>query len=209
MCRLYGQYVFPWLMDWLLRGEKFAEQRRRLLAEVAGEVVEIGFGTGLNFPHYGRKVSRIVAVEPVAMLPRRVHQRIAAGSLPVERITAQAESLPLADASCDCAVTTWTLCSVRDVAASLAELRRVLRAGGKLLFLEHGLSNDPAVARWQRRLTPLQRIIGCGCHLDRPIASFIDHSGLAIERMDRFVLERESPIYGTMYAGVACKRAAS
>ena len=205
MCGLYGRYVFPWLMDWLLRGEKFAEQRKKVLADAAGVVVEIGFGTGLNLAHYGPHVVRLLAVEPVAMLPGKVRQRISASSIPVERIEAPAESLPLTSGSCDCAVTTWTLCSVRDVAGSLVELKRVLRPGGKLIFLEHGLSDDPAVAKWQGRLTPVQRVLGCGCHLDRPIGRFIEQSGLAVERMNRFVLDNESPIVATMYAGVARK----
>jgi ubiquinone/menaquinone biosynthesis C-methylase UbiE len=205
MCGLYGRYVFPWLMDWLLRGEKFAEQRKKVLADAAGVVVEIGFGTGLNLAHYGPHVVRLFAVEPVAMLPGRVRQRIGACPIPVERVEARAESLPLTSGSCDCAVTTWTLCSVGDVAASLAELKRVLRPGGKLIFLEHGLSDNPSVAKWQRRLTPIQRVLGCGCRLDRPIGSFVEQSGLSVERMDRFVLEHESPIFATMYAGVARK----
>jgi ubiquinone/menaquinone biosynthesis C-methylase UbiE len=205
MYSLYGRYVFPWLMDWLLRGEKFAEQRRRLLAEAAGQVVEIGFGTGLNLPHYGPNVTRLIGIEPVTMLRRRVERRIAATPFLVERVSASAESLPLESESCDCAVTTWTLCSVGDVAASLAELRRVLRPGARLLFLEHGLSDEPAVAKWQRRLTPLQRVLGCGCHLDRPIGRFVEQSRLSVERMERFVLADESPIYGTMYAGIARK----
>ncbi len=207
MCGLYGKYVFPWLLDWTLRGEVFAEQRERLLAEATGEVVEIGFGTGLNLPHYGRQVTRLTAIEPARMLPWRVQKRIASCTFPVERIGAHAESLPLADASCDCAVTTWTLCSVRDPAAALAELRRVLRPGGKLLFLEHGLSDDPRVAAWQRRLTPLSRVLGCGCHLDRPIADYLGASGLTDLRLERFVLHGESPIVGQMYVGVASKDA--
>ena len=205
MFGLYGKYVFPYILDWTLRGEVFAEQRKRLLAEAAGEVIEIGFGTGLNLPYYGQEVTRLTAVEPVPMLPRRVQRRIDSAPFPVERITAQAESVPLADASCDCAVTTWTLCSVRVVSAVLAELRRVLRPGGKLLFLEHGLSDDPRVAAWQRRLTPLSRVLGCGCHLDRPIARLIEASELTTVRMERFVLRGESPIAGQMFAGVALK----
>jgi ubiquinone/menaquinone biosynthesis C-methylase UbiE len=205
MFGLYGKYVFPYVLDWTLRGKVFDEQRRRLLAEAAGEIVEIGFGTGLNLRHYRPEVTRLKAIEPARMLPKRVERRIAVCSFPVERIAAQAESLPLEDATCDCAVTTWTLCSVRDVAASLAELRRVLRPGGKLLFLEHGLSDDPRVAPWQRRLTPLSRLLGCGCHLDRPIARFIEASELTTVRLERFVLHGESPIVGQMYVGVARK----
>jgi ubiquinone/menaquinone biosynthesis C-methylase UbiE len=200
---MYGKYIFPWLMDWLLRGEKFAKLRSTVLADASGVVVEIGFGTGLNLAHYGPHVVRLFAVEPVAMLPGKVQQRIGASPIPVERIAARAESLPLSSGSCDCAVTTWTLCSVGDVAASLAEAKRVLRPGGKLIFLEHGLSDDPAVAKWQGRLTPIQRVLGCGCHLDRPIGQFVEQSGLAVERMDRFVMEGESPVFATMYAGVA------
>ena len=205
MFGLYAKYVFPHFLDWTLRGEAFAEQRKRLLADAAGEVVEIGFGTGLNLPHYGREVARLTAIEPVRMLPKRVQRRIDRAPFPVERITARAESVPLADSSCDCAVTTWSLCSVRDAAAALAELHRVLRPGGKVLFLEHGLSDNPRVAAWQRRLTPLSRVLGCGCHLDRPIARLIEDSDLMTVRLERFVLRGQSPIVGQMYAGVAQK----
>ena len=202
---LYGKYVFPWLIDWTLRGAEFTEQRERLLAEAAGEVVEVGFGTGLNLPYYPPQVTRLTAIEPAKMLPRRVERRIAKCPFAVERLTARAEALPLADASLDCAVTTWTLCSVGDVAASLAEIGRVLRPGGRLLFVEHGLSADPRVAAWQRRLTGLSRLLACGCHLDRPIDRLIESSGLNPLRIERFVLRGNSPIVGQTFAGVAQK----
>jgi ubiquinone/menaquinone biosynthesis C-methylase UbiE len=194
-------------MDRLLQQPFVAEQRKRVLAEAGGEVVEIGFGTGLNLPHYTPAVARLVAVDPVAMLPRRVARRIATCRFPVELIGGRAEALPLADASCDCVVTTFTLCSVRDVAASLAEAARVLRPGGKLLFLEHGLSDEPGVARWQRWLTPLQRLVAGNCHLDRPIDRFLAHSPLSLKRLKRFTLRELPRVGGEMYAGSAVKQA--
>lgn len=207
-CGIYSRCIFPWLMDRVLSQPQVTEQRKKTLATARGRVVEIGMGTGLNLPHYPASVTELVAVEPVNMLPRRVQQRIAGVPFAVERVSGFAESLPLADASCDTAVSTWTLCSVRDVAKSLAELHRVLRPGGTLLFVEHGLSRDPKVARWQRWLTPLQRWLAGNCHLDRPMDALLAASPLSIERLDRFLLPPGPQTHIEMFAGIARKEAA-
>lgn len=207
VCGIYSRCIFPWLMDRVLSQPQVTEQRKKTLAAASGRVVEIGLGTGLNLPHYPAAVSELIAVEPVIMLPRRVQQRIAGLPFPVERVTGFAESLPLADNSCDTAVSTWTLCSVNNVAKSLAELHRVLKPGGKLLFVEHGLSRDPRVARWQRWLTPLQRWVAGNCHLDRPMDALLGGSPLSVERLDRFLLPPGPKTHIEMFAGIASKGA--
>jgi ubiquinone/menaquinone biosynthesis C-methylase UbiE len=111
--------------------------------------------------------------------------------------------LPFENGRFDCVVSTWTLCSIRDINAALREVRRVLKPGGRLVFLEHGRSDDPRTAVWQDRVTPLQRLVACGCHLNRRIDVLIEESGLKIERVDRYVLEGVPRIAGEMYRGVA------
>ena len=145
-------------------------------------MLEIGFGTGLNLPHYTAEVRRLVLLDRAELMPRRVTKRIEdcrAGH--IERLITSAERLPLEDASLDCVVSTLTLCSIRNVATALGEIRRVLRPGGKLLLLEHGRSDDPLIARWQDRLNPLQQIVGCGCNLNRQIERLVADAGFGID----------------------------
>lgn len=187
---LYAKYIFAPLMDWSLRRPMIEELRQRVVSQATGDVLEIGFGTGLNLPHYTANVRRLTLLDNAELLPRRVAKRIKdcrAGH--IDRLMTTAERLPLDDASLDCVVSTLTLCSIRDVAAALREIRRVLRPGGKLLLFEHGRSKDIQVARWQDRLNPLQRVVGCGCNLNRPIDRLVadssfDAAGLSRERLD-------------------------
>jgi len=181
---LYRRHVFPWLCHKAMGDEETARRRREALAGVSGEVLEIGFGTGHNLPFYPEAVTRIVGVEPNPGMHRIAARQVAAARVPVDLVLERAEELPFPDASFDAAVSTFTLCSLDDPAAALAELRRVLRPGGLFAFLEHGLAPEPKVARWQRRLTPLQRRIGDGCHLDRKIDSLVAAGGLTLERLE-------------------------
>jgi len=181
---IYRHHLFPRLCNLTLRDEETARRRREALAPVAGEVLEIGFGTGLNLPWYPEAVTRVVGVEPNPGMHRVAARQVAAARASVELVHDRAEALPFADASFDAVVSTFTLCSVAAPALALAELRRVLRPGGVFAFLEHGLAPEPKVARWQRRLTPLQRLIGDGCHLDRKIDDLIAGSAFTIERLE-------------------------
>jgi ubiquinone/menaquinone biosynthesis C-methylase UbiE len=202
----YAKYVFGPLMDWSLRRPMIDELRERLIPQAAGDVLELGYGTGLNLPHYSRQVRRLTLIDPVEIMPRRVAQRIAdcrAGA--IERIAAAAEGLPIAEASIDCVVSTFTLCSVEDVAAALAEVCRVLKPGGRLLLLEHGRSEDSSVARWQDRLNGLQRLVACGCNLNRPIQRVVESAGLAFTSLDRLTLPEVPRVMGSMYLGTAAK----
>lgn len=204
---LYARYVFPRLMDWVLGAVPLQAERRAALAGVHGEVLEIGFGTGLNLCCYPPGITRLVAIDAVELLPARVAQRIATVSFPVERTRLDAERLPFPDARFDCVVSTWTLCSIPDATAALHELRRVLKPGGRYLFLEHGRSDDPRVARWQDRFNPIQRRLGAGCNINRPIDTLIRDAGFEIAHLERYAREGEPRIMAEMYRGTAAPRA--
>ena len=199
----YASHVFPRIMDWTLRRPRMQRERQEALAEARGEVLEIGFGTGLNLRHYPPGVTRLTALDVADLLPARTAERVAAAPFPVERVRLTAERLPFPDGRFDCIVSTWTLCSIPDALAALREVRRVLRPAGRLVFLEHGRSDDPRVARWQDRLNPIQRRMGCGCNLNRPIDALIQDAGFAINRLDRFVIAGEPSLMASMYRGTA------
>lgn len=184
----YADYIFPRILEWTLNNERLAEERRRALADAHGDVLEIGFGTGLNLPHYPTAVRSLTAVDPSRMLERRVRRRIDDAPFPVEVIFHDAARLPLDAGRFDCAVTTWTLCSIAEVAAALAEIRRVLRPGGSYLFLEHGRSDEPKIARWQDRLNPLWRYIGVGCNLNRPIDAIVRAADFEFAHLERYTM---------------------
>lgn len=200
---LYADHIFPLVMDWVLGKEAFSRLRAELLTPVFGEVLEIGFGTGLNFAHYPRALSSLHVIDPLHALPGRVVQRIAAAPFPVHVCRMKAESLPFPDRRFDAVVSTWTLCSVEDPNSVLREARRVLKPEGRFYFLEHGRSDDHGIAAWQDRLNPLQNVIGCGCNLNRRIDRLIDIGGLAIGHLDRFQMEGVPRIAGEMYRGWA------
>ncbi len=203
---LYNYLIFPRLMEWVMSGREFQRLRATLLEDAQGEVLEIGFGTGLNLPHYRKHVSRLSIVDPVTMLPDRVAARAAAVSFPIETRYTTAETLPFHDHRFDTVVSTWTLCTIPDPVKALREVRRVLKPEGFFLFLEHGRSDNPNVARWQDRLNPIQNVIGCGCNLNRRIDRLIEESGLHTVRLDRFRMHGLPRIGGEMYQGRAAVR---
>ena len=201
--RLYCKHIFPRLMDHVMRGTEFSQLRTKILQSVAGEVLEIGIGTGLNLAHYGPAVSRVQAVDPIPMLPTRMAERRAAVPFPVEITLQSAERLPYEDRTFDCVVSTWTLCTIPDPVLALQEVRRVLKPEGIFLFLEHGRSDDEKIAAWQDRLNPIQNVIGCGCNLNRRIDDLITQAGLAITQLDRFAMQGVPRLGGEMYRGTA------
>lgn len=199
----YSNHVFPRLMDLCTGTDKFQEQREQALAFVSGNVLEIGFGTGLNLPHYPKTVTWLTALDPANLLPKIVAQRSAELSFPVEVLHRSAEKLPFEDGRFDCAVSTWTLCTIPDAGAALREVQRVLKPGGKFVFLEHGRSDDEKIAKWQDWLNPIQRIIACGCNLNRPIDALIQQAGLRLALLERFRMPGIPRIAGEIYRGVA------
>lgn len=205
---LYGQHIFPRLMDWVMGGEEFQRLRAALLAEARGDVLEIGFGTGLNLPHYPRTVSSLSIVDPAEILPQKVRARASGLPFPIRRHHVTAETLPFGDRQFDTLVSTWTLCTVPDPVKALRELRRVLKPDGSFLFLEHGRSDDAKVAAWQDRINPVQNILGCGCNLNRRIDRLIEQGGLRIVHLERFRMPHVPRIAGEMYEGRAATPAA-
>lgn len=199
---LYSRLVLPPLLDLVMKDRRLRERREKLVPRAHGAVLEVGIGSGLNLPFYDRtRVERLCAVDPSAELLAMAARRAQRLALDVQLVQESAARLPFPAASFDCALLTWTLCSVADPAAALAELRRVLKPGGELYFIEHGLAPDPGVARWQRRLTPLWRPLAGGCHLDRPMAALLQGAFPAVE-LDTFYLEGPR-ILTYMYEGSA------
>lgn len=196
-------------MDRVMRTPRFQEQRQRALAPVAGKVLEIGFGTGLNLPHYPSTVTWLTAIEPGHLLDKRVADRSADLAMPVEIFRYRAEALPWEDKRFDYAVSTWTLCTIGDPLRALREVRRVLKPDGKFVFLEHGRSDDPKIAKWQTILNPFQRIFACGCNLNRRIDRLVEESGFTVERLDRFVMDGLPRPGADMYRGVASPKPGS
>lgn len=206
---LYSERVFPWLIDRVMSSPPMTEQRRAVLAGARGDTLEIGFGTGLNLPHYPPAVDRLTVVDPNGGMHRRAARRVAVSTLPIQAIQLGAEDrLPVADDRFDTVVSTWTMCSIPLLARALAEMARVLKPGGQLLFVEHGLSPEPGVARWQHRLTPIMKRIGGGCHLNRNIAEFVRASPLRLVECDEFLLRDSPRVGGYTYRGRAEKRIA-
>jgi ubiquinone/menaquinone biosynthesis C-methylase UbiE len=192
-------------MDWIMAGEEFRRLRTELLAQVQGDVLELGIGTGLNLPHYPKTITWLHAVDPANLLPKLVTERAASRSFPIRLQYVTAESLPYDDRSFDFAVSTWTLCTIPDPVRALREVRRVLKTEGTVLFLEHGLSDDQNIATWQNRLNPIQNIIGCGCNLNRRIDQLITQAGLKIVNLNRFQMESVPRVGGEMYRGRAIR----
>jgi ubiquinone/menaquinone biosynthesis C-methylase UbiE len=201
----YQDRILPLLIDLAMRNRALADYRRRTVGAAAGRVLEVGIGSGLNLPFYGGDVTAVIGLEPSPRLIARARTRLRDTANAVELVEGSAEAIPLADGSVDTVVTTWTLCTIPDVARALQQMRRVLKPGGRLLFVEHGLAPQPGVRRWQHRLTPLWKHIGGGCHLDRPIAALVEGAGFELERIDTGYMRGPKPMT-FMYEGSARPR---
>ena len=180
---LYQRCVLPHLVHLAMRQQALLPFRRRVIGAAEGRVLEVGIGSGLNLPLYGPRVRAVVGLEPSPELLRMARDRAVTAQIAVELIEASAETIPLDAASIDTVVTTWTLCTIPDAPRALAELRRVLKPGGALLFVEHGRAPGPGVARWQDRLDPLWWRVAGGCHLNRKIDDLISGSGFRIDAL--------------------------
>jgi ubiquinone/menaquinone biosynthesis C-methylase UbiE len=183
---VYGEQVVPRLINVLCGLKANNELRRRTCEGLVGDVVEIGFGSGLNVPFYPAGVHRIDAVEPADLGWKLAEKRLAATTVPVQRLGLDGQSLPFDDASHDSALSTWTLCTIPDAVAALREVRRVLKPGGTLRFVEHGLAPDDDVQRWQHRVEPLQKRVFGGCHLTKRVPEMLESAGFTITEIDVF-----------------------
>ena len=183
---VYADHVLPRIVNVACGMKSNDEMRQRVCAGLSGQVLEIGFGSGHNVPFYPAAVSGVAAIEPADLGWKLAEKRLAETSVAVERCGLDGQSLPLADDSCDTALSTWTMCTIPDLAAALSEVRRVLKPGGTLHFVEHGLAPDEKVQRWQHRLEPMQKRMFGGCHLTRPIVDLLTDNGFSIVDVDVF-----------------------
>lgn len=181
---LYAGFILPRLCHLGMRSRRLVPYRARVAGAAQGRVLEIGMGSGLNLPFYGESVQEVVGLEPSPQLIAIAHRMAKESSAFATFIEGSAESIPLDDKSFDTVVTTWSLCSIRYAETALAEIRRVLKPGGRLLFVEHGLAPDASVRKWQNLLTPAWKVISAGCHLNRPIAKMIKAAGFRTERLE-------------------------
>jgi len=198
----YEDRVLPRAIDLMLGNKAMGKLRDRALAGLWGEVVEIGFGSGTNIGHYPAAVTKIVAVDPSGGGRRIAEKRIAASTIPIEFIGLNGESLPLEDDSVDNALSTWTLCTIPNVEAALSEIRRVVRPGGGLWFIEHGISPNAGVSRRQHRFEPLQKRIAGGCHLTRQHEHLLADAGFKLELISQFDIAGPK-ISSHMFSGIA------
>ena len=180
----YNDRVLPHVINLAMRNRELGPYRERVVSRAYGRVLEIGIGSGLNLPLYGPRVDTILGIDPAARLITMSQEAANKCKIPVTLMTGSAQAMPLDRDSIDTVVTTWTLCSIADAVAALQEMRRVLKPGGQLLFVEHGRAPEENVRKWQDRLTPVWKRIGGGCHLNRPIRALVEDAGFRITRLD-------------------------
>ena len=192
---LYSRHVLPRLIDGLCGLEAITEQRRKVVPHATGVVLEVGIGSGLNLPLYDpERVTRVIGVDPDDAMWRRSARRRSLCPFPIERIGLSGEEIPLETGCAETVLVTYALCTIPDPRAALTEMRRVLRPGGRLLFLEHGEAPAPAVRRWQQRIAPLWRRIAGGCHPDRPILRLIEDAGWRTECLEQGYIKGPKPL---------------
>ena len=202
----YTDRVLPRLQDKVMARKPNREVRARVCRDLAGEVVEVGFGTGLNIPYYPDGVTRVVAVEPSELCMRIAAPRIAHSKAPVEMGGLTGEQLDLPSDHFDAALSTWTMCTIPHLDQALAEIRRVLKPGGVLHFVEHGHAPDAGVAKWQERIEPLNKRLAGGCHLTRRIPSIIEQAGFELDALDTYYFKGEPRPFGYTFEGRAIRR---
>lgn len=200
---VYQDWVLPHLINLTMRNSHLVPFRERVIAAAEGRVLEIGIGSGLNLPFYGPQVQEIFGLEPSPQLVTMAKRLARDTSAPVTFIEGMAEAIPLDDRSIDTVITTWTLCTIPEAVQALTEMRWVLKPGGQLLFIEHGLAPEESVRKWQERVTPLWKRIGGGCHLNRPIPILIERAGFSIAALENSYLPKAPRMMGYLYEGRA------
>ena len=200
----YQKRILPYLLDWSLSAPIIGKYRQEVLASVSGEILEIGFGTGLNLSYYPENINKLVAIDANPGVHNLAQKRIQKSHITVDNHVLNGETLPMADNTFDSVVSTWTLCSIAKVEQALQEIYRVLKPGGKFFFVEHGLSNESQVQVWQNRLTPIQKVIADGCHLNRNIRQLVEKQ-FDLVTVKEFYAEKIPKFVGYLYQGIATK----
>ncbi len=200
---IYRERIFPRVMNLLMNTKETRQIRERVCASLRGEVVEIGFGTGHNLPFMPTAVTRLHAVEPLMRARELAAGRVAEAPCPVEFVGLDGQQLPLGDGSADAVLSTWTLCSIEDPVAAVREIDRVLRPGGTLHFVEHGLAPDQSVEKWQHRCNGLNRRLAGGCNLNRDMPAVITEGGLSIQEVDTYYAKGDPKPLGWTFEGRA------
>lgn len=201
----YDDYILPWCIDVSCGMKALKPERARLAAELHGSVLEVGFGSGLNLPFMPPSVTRVLAVEPSVRARQLAQPRIDAASCKVEFAGLDAQRVQLDDASADCALSTFTLCTIPEAERALAEIKRILKPGGRLFVLEHGAAPDEGVARWQARLNGFQRSIAGGCNLNRDIRGLLTRAGFSAGAIRGGYFPKMPRTHGYLYAGAALR----
>ena len=200
---LYDDRVLPHIINMVMNTKQTRAIRQRVCADLEGEVLEIGFGTGHNLPFMPAGVTRLLAVEPSGRSVQLARERMAATPVNVEVVGLDGQRIPVGDESVDAVLCTWSLCTIPDGVAAVREARRVLRPGGRFHFVEHGAASDANVCRWQDRLNPIQNRVAGGCNLNRDITGIIEAGGFKVTKIDRYYSPGEPKAFGSMYEGVA------
>ncbi|MGR3618429.1 MAG: class I SAM-dependent methyltransferase [Roseovarius sp.] len=198
----YDNHILPHLQHLTMRNRQLLPYRERVVGAAEGRVLEVGIGSCLNLPFYSNRVREIIGLEPVPRLVAMARNEAAESSLPITFIEGSAEEIPLDDASIDTVLITWTLCTIPGAAQAMHEMRRVLRPGGQLLFVEHGRAPDESVCMWQDRLTPVWKRVAGGCHLNRPIRTLIEDNGFDVSQINTGYMKGPKPM-AFMYEGCA------
>ena len=198
----YQERIIPYLVQRSMRQETLVAYRERVVSGAVGRILEIGIGSGVNLRYYGNQAKHVIGLDPSAKLLAIAAEADKRTGLSVELVKGSAEVIPIEDKTMDTVLTTWTLCSISDVNRALSEMRRVLKPNGRLLFVEHGLSPDDKVRRWQNRLNPVWKRVAGGCNLNRAIAQLIEVAGFRLERIDTGYMKGPRPMT-FMYEGSA------
>jgi len=201
---LYDRYILPGLINAACSARPINRQRMKVVPQAEGVVLELGFGSGLNLPYYDAgKVTRLIALEPSRGMLAKAEDKAKDAKFPVDVLAETAEKLSLADASVDTVLVTYSLCTIPDPVSALNAARRVLKPGGRLLFCEHGRAPDEGVYRWQKRIEPVWKVIGGGCHLTREIPELVKRAGFGVDRLETMYLPKSPRWAAFNYWGVA------
>ena len=200
----YYKYIFPKYLNFVMRGKDLEKHREDVVTKSSGQVLEIGFGSGLNLPYYPTNISKLYALDPSQELYDLAQERIEKVPFQIEYLKASAESIPLADNTLDSVISTWSLCSIPHPEIALKEVLRVLKPDGKFLFIEHGKSPRSFIYKVQNFLTPVSKQFAGGCHMNRDTEKLLLDSGFEIQKIEKF--EQKSKPLGFMYKGIAIAR---